>query len=693
MGTGVASTGKPAASGSTERFHWTLISHPPNIGEVGLSDPTAADPRFVPDVPGRYTLQLTYGDSRASASDTVTLDAVLPEPRVPIQTMATEDGFPGIKVGPRHPARASFSVGYPYWQVVVLDRSTLGLVSNKTYECPFPAPCESDQIASDLGHLNDTKLVIASLQPGSNHLVLTDLDEFKRIGAPSLNGQHIPRGYASLIGVPGLPQGQAQARLISDDHQASGDMVGYLTPDQYFNYTWLPTGRVPFDTRAEDTGATDNAIQVGGLVYKSVLHDATGGYHVVVLDGYTLALRAEAFFQTNQSSTSAATTADKQMTDFLKAKVRAGDLVFVNAMTQHGQPPLTVGPPRARKPGFSGSFGRRLQGPVQPLRDQSELQLLADRLGRRWRGERPGDELGQRPSSWGRALARRADPGSPVAVQAHHLERVRRTSRSAREPDPAAGDAWPLDGSAGAQKAIEYIGSHNNRLGADPRAAYWTQPFDQATWEQIASEVKDMPYPAGQGFTDADFKAAQSELVQEMTWVGHVRAYLKNLSSPFAENVISSWANLTTITDKVIDALKSPEQKAALLALDIFGGMLSIGGVAGGPVVETVAVAYEVALAYLVQDRAGGDQDTITGNAHELADHLVTLLQNAQAGFQSLGNILVGDYAALKTAGTLGGCSSTAPDCPRSGNFLSPASGRRPPRLTRASRPSSIKRS
>jgi hypothetical protein len=125
---------------------------------------------------------------------------------------------------------------------VVLDRSTLELVSNKTYACSFPAPCESDQIASDLGHLNDTKLVIASLQPSTNNLELDNLDLFKRIGAPSLNGQHIPRWYASLIGVPGLPQGQAQARLIPSDHHASGDMVGYLTPDQYFNYTWLPTG-------------------------------------------------------------------------------------------------------------------------------------------------------------------------------------------------------------------------------------------------------------------------------------------------------------------------------------------------------------------------------------------------------------------------------------------------------------------
>jgi hypothetical protein len=114
MGTGVASTGKPAVTGSTATFHWTLNSHPPNIGELGLSDPTAADSRFIPDVPGPYTLQLTYRDSRGSTSDTVTLDAVLPNPRVPIETMATEDGVPGIKVGPQfYPARTSFSFGYP----------------------------------------------------------------------------------------------------------------------------------------------------------------------------------------------------------------------------------------------------------------------------------------------------------------------------------------------------------------------------------------------------------------------------------------------------------------------------------------------------------------------------------------------------------------------------------------------------
>jgi hypothetical protein len=92
-------------------------------------------------------------------------------------------------------------------------------------------------------------------------------------------------------------------------------------------------------------------------------------------------------------------------------------------------------------------------------------------------------------------------------------------------------------------------------------------------------------------------------------------------------------------------------------------------GAAGGKVGEFLALAYEVAVQYITQDRGGGDADTITGNANELAAGLVSRLQEAQASFRNLGNIIVSDYDKLKTVGTLGGCSSTAANCPPEWQF------------------------
>jgi hypothetical protein len=48
---------------------------------------------------------------------------------------------------------------------------------------------------------------------------------------------------------------------------------------------------------------------------------------------------------------------------------------------------------------------------------------------------------------------------------------------------------------------------------------------------------------------------------------------------------------------------------------------------------------------------------------------MVGRLQEAQASFRNLGDIIVGDYAKLKTVGTLGGCSPSAARCSEEWQF------------------------
>jgi hypothetical protein len=726
----LAGAAAQSAARPTVRTSWRLVRAPrlsglgkrrrgPRARRVpALSDPAARRPTFKPDVHGRYTLRLTARGRSGSSSDTVTVTVVPPAPLVSIETMAHVGlGYAiprGIEVGTKcstddKKGILSVDSGCQYlttflrddWlQVVVLDRATLGFVSNKTYKCSsYPFNCGS-QVASDLKKLDDTNLVIAVSQPGFTHPY--DLEAaLGSIGFPKLSAEqefallNAPGGVVSVIGVPGLRAGQAHARFVLDGDETDvgygGDMIGYLTPDQYFNYTYLPKERVPFDTRA--TTGDPPTVQIGNQTYtsKSPPQDRGRGFFVQILDRHTLAPQSGGIYDGTFNTGCPASTPPERcptgdefhkmgsMTALLKS-IQPGDIVVITDM---GRPPAI--PALATK--FIGGFEAEERAALRDL-----ASAVASVGGTRHTFNVAGASKDSHYSliGWGGAgegngqeTSTQKDPSPGVARIRGTLARDRLsefkpvTASPVGDPSEALAQLmlqpatpWPLDGDTGAQKAIAYIGSQDGRLGANPRAAYWTQPFDQATWDQIAGVVKGLKYPgADEGFTAAEFAAAKDELVQEITWVGDVRAYLKNLSSPFADNGISSWANLTTITDKVKDALKPPDQRIQMLVLDIIGGVLSIAGVKGGPVVEFVAVAYETTMEYLTQDRDGGDAETITGNANELAAGLVTRLQDAQLGFRNLGNIIVSDYDKLKKVGTLGGCSSTSANCPPEWQF------------------------
>lgn len=287
------------------------------------------------------------------------------------------------------------------------------------------------------------------------------------------------------------------------------------------------------------------------------------------------------------------------MADFLTNHVRKNDLVVISGAISNPSRPALLNFAETDRAALS-----RLAGAVASVGGTRHLFNTSGRtpftayslVGWGGAGEGNGEET---------SAVKDPKPGDSRlrgALTPDHQSLFKPTTVSAVDQPPDAlaqlllqpATPWPLDGDAGAQRAISYIGSQDSRLGTNPRAAYWTQPFDQATWDQIAGDVKDLQYPGdGEGFNRDDFEAARRELGQEMTWVGRVRAYLKNLSSPFADTGLASWANLTTIADKVKDALKPPDQRGAMLALDIVGGVLSIGGVAFGAVAEVISITYE----------------------------------------------------------------------------------------------------
>jgi hypothetical protein len=677
---------KPRARGKRRvKYRWRITKAPrqssfrdnaasgsPRVAGKPLSKPTARRPGFTPDVRGRYRFKLRVTDGKRSSSDEVRLNAVPGTPFVPIETMDTSGHFPAIQVGGK-PYSAQ-AVEDPWLQVLVLDRATLGFVSNKTYRCPYPHNC-AQTVAHDLSKLDDTKLVIAVNQP--NFVRPYGLsDALAPIGFPKYDLYRFddaPSGTVSAIGVPGLPAGQADISIDLDGPPGIANMDGYLTPDQFFNYTWLPKERPLYDTRESSTIelGKGNVMEIDGKKIESeAIFNDSGEFQVLVLDGLTLDVvdNKTYFTNTDGGRGSSSTTNVDRMRRRL-AQVTPGQIVFVTSIVQ--DPMSQPVDPNAAPAAWNQLANQiaSLGGSRHTFFEASAKQGASYTLVG-WGGA--GEANGEESSS-----VKDPQPGGgrlQGALMPDHTSQLRPAVTS-------VGDApnetlmqlalkpegpWPLDGNTQAQAAIKWIGSQIKQLGSNPRSAYWIQDFKQSGWMGIADQVSKLTYPGRlipHGFSKQNFQLAQSELVKEINWVGDVRGYLSDLSTPFSDSALQSWAKLTTISDKVENALKPPADKTQASVFDVVRGIYGLIGVAGGPPAEAVAEVFQVATDIIAENRDGSDASDINVRASELAANLIDRLKNAQAATQRLGDIIVADYTKLSTVGTNERCAP-GPGCP-----------------------------
>ena len=270
-----------------------------------LSHPNLAATRFRAHAPGRYTLRLVAGSGSTARSDTVTLSVVPPTPLVSVETMARRSDVPGIQVGPVTYAAPGLLNANALVQVVVLDRQTLGFVSNSSYD-------DTDAVEAALHKLDASKLVIAVLQrpvgQGMNPLRGEGLAQaLAPMGFPKLAAVPRSGGSVSAIGVPGTSPGDANVN-INPDGQDGGDMRGYLTPDQYLEYGFIASGQVPFSFPELPQGCAPDSHGCEDV-----------GFRVTDIDPRTGDPRDQRFFGTNSRSMSAAdqTAQALSMSDFL----------------------------------------------------------------------------------------------------------------------------------------------------------------------------------------------------------------------------------------------------------------------------------------------------------------------------------------------------------------------------------------
>ena len=314
-------------------IHWQLLPQSGSTASASsatVSHPYELDAGFRATAPGEYTLRLIAGRGRAARSDSVTFSAVDPKRLIPIDTMVRQDGKPGISVDGRIYLAQPPADRRGIVQVLVLDRKTLGFISNTSYT-------DTDRLAA---------AVRALIQPARDRGVPRSRRGWKRADTR--------RGHSEGAGVDRIPQGRrpasqhrrhdlsdpafrgsdpGQANVNIDEHpdletgvrHDGGRITGYLTPDANLEYGFISPQRIPFDHLfnfgKSPAGCPPSGCDDVGFIVKDV-------------DAKTLDVKATKFFGTDSRGLTASqqTMWANAMTAFLN-QIVAGDLVGIETVS------------------------------------------------------------------------------------------------------------------------------------------------------------------------------------------------------------------------------------------------------------------------------------------------------------------------------------------------------------------------
>lgn len=640
-----------------------------------LASPAGLAASFRPVVPGRYTLRLTSGSGAARSSDEVTLTAVPRTPLVPIDTMAALTGEGrGIRVGEttyrlRDAQGAPQSTAVPALQVVVLDRDTLSPISNKAYG-------SSQQAIPELKALHDDEqLVIVSLQAGdaSTSGDFDGIDQgLAQIGFPA-GRLPIRPGSFSGVGVPRMEPGEADVSVVPFSMDTGriatyGRLQGYLSPDQYLNYGFVPSERVPFRYVAPDSPCGPGASCAASVGFRvrvqdwKTLNPARGGDGIV--------------YQTGRPGLGAAQqSAEAQSMVRNLAAVEDGNLVTIQAVsTRDGAgylPPIgeidratmtALAETIARFGGTRNALNRiaRTTGPAASGGSTYTL------VGWKDAGEGEGAEVAANVDGAGPAPAL-SGVLRPDRESRFRPAEVSSTSRLSADPTALASlvmqepeGEWPLSDPRHAA-AIAYIGGTLPRLGSDPRTAYWTQSFTESDTNALIRDVTNTAYRADDRFSPREFVEARDQLVLELGLVGNVRSYLSKLQQPFSEGQLSQWVTAQTVADRVLEDAENPDDEVTLSWLELTAQVLELLGPATEEVTGVLGGLLDIGMwAYGSTKSGGPSEGEMRVHADAFGKALVDRAEQAKVTIDRMGDVIVGDYAKLAIVGRYGSCL----DCP-----------------------------
>jgi hypothetical protein len=694
--------------GAKLRYRWSIVRAPggrrPGAQPVQIAHPNSPTPVVVPNAAGSVTLKLTVtGPEGEEGSDLVNVRAD-PPPSVWLETGAKEGNQYGIRLsGPIE----KFYAGDPtkWLDLLVLNRSNLEFVSQKDYECKQATehPSESEweavkpciaQVQADLAKLKapgSPYLVIAVNLPGAE----PGAEPPVGVGA-ALAGYvegwgwwpqdaKVSRGTYAAVFSPGAPVGHSTEHVAANPTEAGTGMIADdLGRDNEKNYS-IVTGQRPwFDTQAPGSNASQNVIAIGGEKFVQPLPaNSQGGFQVVVVDARTLAGESR-WFETHSSGGGMEGMYDmlKRANDEAQAPFSPSTLVFV---ASRGDPSVQwndntypwfdkLGGEIERAEGTRSRFFAALIGKMSK---QSSYTLLGEAghirgLGNELLGPGPASAGSLNTAPLDGALSRSsatyqygvetANPSPPEGEPNLSLGAAELLQVAGQPPTP-----WPEQGNPGRTAAIEYIGL--KVFGTDdPRSQYWTIVFKPPTWRELREAIEKLPPPStAQQLSEADFKWAKAELIQEIEWLVTTYTYAETLAQPFGESQFASWAALKTIAKKVEKYVYPPSGQAEGQAKAIWEFALNLGENAPlvGKLIGAANAIYQFGMA---EAKLNGEP----AEAHfgvkvsEIGEALENRLEKTRELLEKqLPDMIVTDYGRLKTTGS---CASAVaenwPECP-----------------------------
>ena len=732
---GSVRAGGQAGSPAGLAFRWKLVARPKGsrarlkVAPLALQ-PTGAKPRtlqpatpsILTDKPGRYVVALTVVDRGvASLVDTVTVTGVLATPLVPIDTAATVAGRRGIAVGyhpaldggasPSGPNEAFYPRGTGNaLQMLVLNRSDLSPVA--TWGGPATTASLA-ALATQVGTYDDANLVIitAWADPGwakvgdPAYALTAKTGAAGQIGATEIPFPIFYRdplthgGQMTFVGVPTFPAGKAWQTAGVVGGAGLSTLNGFLSPDNNDNYAYLASSPHTYDLGPDGQSV---ALKLGPSTYTASLPAGQGGFTAVYLDAGTLAPHAGLGQQTYTTRNADGTpnlAGMASMTNDLQSAQNAGVPVLVAVRSIGSQPLAQMG---LQPPSYSGPFDQAYAtaldqlagliaqsgGTVQTFAGMATVPQAASSyslvganaapelpsLAQQGLGAEMGTAMTPPPSSArlaGQLTRNRISSYVPVtAANAPVGGALLKTALA--EPS-----AWPYASTSAGQAAIACVGNAAG-LGPDPRSAYWIQPYGGSRWEEIQSTVRSLsptvcPCPLnGTCVSSRLFGQVQQQLVTEIGWVIDVKGYIASLTAPFTSDGLTSFAELNTITNQVVQAVDPPPAaKPGINILMLFADIADLLDSFDFPAAGTISATFLISGDLFSNTQGGATTDPgekVVDASDKVGQDLANELQGIAANNDHLVDIVVGDYAKLKKVGTLGGCVS-GPSCPAEWQF------------------------
>ena len=697
-----ASSSRTTVRGATLRYAWRVVSAPPRA-KYQLRNGGAVRPSFRPATPGTYQIALSAinvrqapGSLRATPSGPAAQDVatVFAGPALPEQglyldtTLGKSAGAPTLTIN-----GTTFPSATPTTDLFVqLDATTLALVKLGTDATVTPA----------------VGTVTIGVWQGE-----------------TVDGT--PAGSRIWIGIDLVATSLGAAGTLGNN--AGTAIQGWLQPAAGAgSAAWMSSDTLAVKTRTASSTASTNAMEVGGQTYTSTLPSGdSSGFEVIALDRTgtpVLQTPTVVGFDGNPTDDAGAALSlnlvlqvakDDQDTVLLQG---FGPVKFPTGIPAGDAADWKVLVSTIQELGGNSDVFQNLNGTVDPS-DNGAYALISG-VGRFSEGNLASNVPVAKETSWqasqqGGVLSALlapdaalgsykpiiSDPGPPDpdgvnrqgALPMIYAAPHAWNSNWITGPDQASGTQQFYTPTAAQLAAMAYIDSVavNNKWVAaagvagscpgapDPvRASYCG--LDAAVFQVLYNHIHDdltfnQANATANGYTNADFTAAQTTLDQELDSVIDIRSQIAVYQQLYGNASIVGQVNLGTTTDAITKQIQASEAENDVDTLGIAADFVTLGSVIPevGDAFSFIGAGMTVVSALLPHSSPQTDLPQVEITKDNVASEISQDYLQASENLNRIGDYLVSDPVKLHTAGNALGSGIYSISTNGAANFIQAA--------------------